>query len=69
MKKYKKLQAVRTNRRYTLKSLSKKLGVSKQYLWDIEDGRRVLSYKMAYKISEILDVDADIIFLEDHKRK
>lgn len=69
MKKYKKLQALRTKKGYTLKILAKKLDVSKQYLWDIEDGRRTLSYKVAYKISSILETNPDTIFLEDHKRK
>lgn len=69
MKKYKKLYALRTKKGYTLKTLSEKLGISKQYLWDIEDGRRTLSYMMAFKISNLLDTTPDDIFLKDHKRK
>ena len=69
MKKYKRLQAKRTKKGYTLSILAQKLGVSKQYLWDIEDGRRTLSYKMACKIGEILEEAPDEIFLDDHKRK
>jgi len=68
MKKYRKLQALRVKRGYTLKTLAQKLGISKQYLWDIEDGRRTLSYKMAYRISIILEECTDKIFLDDHKR-
>ncbi len=66
MKKYKKLGELRVKKGYTLEGLAKRLGITKQYLWDLEDGRRILSYKMAYKISVILDTTPDLLFLEDH---
>lgn len=49
--------------------LGSKLGKSKQYMWDIEAGRRTLSYKLAFKISKILGATPDELFLEDTKRK
>lgn len=69
MKKYRYLARLREVNRYSLKVLASKVGISKQYLWDIEDGRKILSYKMAYKLSKILEVKPDEIFLEDHKKE
>ena len=69
MKKYKRLAKLRIRKGYTLVKLAKKLGITKQYLWDIEDGRRNLSYKMAYNISKILECSPDEIFLEDEKNR
>ncbi len=69
MKKYKKLCELRKEHEYTLEMLAKKLGVTKQYLWDIEDGRRTLSYTMAYRISMIFGMTPDEIFLEDYREK
>ncbi|MCI8498081.1 MAG: helix-turn-helix transcriptional regulator [Bacilli bacterium] len=66
MKKYKKMGELRVKKGYTLEGLAKKIGITKQYLWDLEDGRRVLSYKMAYKISVALGTTPDKLFLEDH---
>lgn len=60
------MSIIRVKKGYTLESLAKKLGITKQYLWDIEDGRRTLSYKMAYKISVILEMSPDELFLDDH---
>ena len=57
---------LRVKKGYTLEGLAKKIGITKQYLWDLEDGRRVLSYKMAYKISVALGTTPDKLFLEDH---
>lgn len=63
------MQEYRVKNGYTLDKLARKLKITKQYLWDIEDGRRTLSYKMAFQISEILGASPDEIFLEDNKRK
>ena len=60
---------MRTRKNYTLKKLGKRLGFTKQYMWDIEDGRKTLSYKMAYKISKVLETSPDDLFLDDYKRK
>lgn len=69
MKKYTKMTKLRKEKGYTLESLAKKVGISKQYMWDIEEGRKVLSYKMAFLISRALDTKPDELFLKDHKRK
>ena len=60
---------MRDRKKYTLKKMGMRLGITKQYVWDLEDGRKTLSYKMAFKISKILDSTPDDIFLKDHKRK
>jgi len=38
-------------------------------MWHIENGTKRLSYKMAFRISEVLGVKPDDIFLEDFKSK
>lgn len=68
MKKYEKLREVRKEKKMSLETLAKNIGVSKQYLWDIEDGRRVLSYLLAFKIAYVLGVRPDYLFLEDTKK-
>lgn len=69
MKKFIEMQKARERKGLTLEVLAKKLGVSKQYVWDLENKRRVLSYKMAYRIAEILDSKPTDLFLEKNKRK
>ena len=68
MKKYVNLEKLRRKKGITIVELAKRLDKSSQYIWDIEDGRRNLSYKMAFKISLILDVKPDDIFLDDYKK-
>lgn len=69
MKKYVEMSKQRIKKGYTLENLGHKLGLTKQYLWDIEEGRRTLTYKLAYRISVLLDTTPDKLFLEDNKRK
>lgn len=69
MKKYKKLEEIRKSKKVTLQSLADSAGVTKQYMWDLEKGRRVLSYYMAYKIAIHLGTTPDELFLEDSKKK
>ena len=68
MKKYNNLEKIRRSAGFTQIGLAKCLGVSKQYIWDIENGRRELSYKLAYKISVILKTTPDKIFLDDFRK-
>lgn len=69
MKTYRKLEKFRRKHNITQKELGKRLNVSKQYIWDIEDGRRTLSYKTAFNIARVLGERPDVIFLDDFKNK
>ena len=44
-----------------------KLGISKPFYWQIENGKRNLSYKMAIKIASIFNMKPDDIFYKDFK--
>ena len=44
-----------------------KLGISKPFYWQIENGKRNLSYKMAVKIASIFKMKPDDIFYKDFK--
>ncbi len=63
------MSQVRIKQGYTLDALGKKLGLSRQYLWKIEEGKKTLTYKWAYKISKILKCTPDELFYEDAKKK
>jgi len=60
---------LRNKKKCTLETLGKAAGITKQYVWDIEYGRKKLSYFMAYKFSQTLETTPDDLFLEDHKKK
>lgn len=64
-----KLRKLRINNSYTYKQIADFLNVSKSYYWQIENGKRNLSYKMAFKISKIFNIKPDEIFYDDVKRK
>ena len=68
MKKYKNLEKIRKSKKISQVDIAKKLGVSTQYVWYLEDGRKCLSYRQAYKIGKIVGEKPDDIFLEDAKR-
>lgn len=69
MKKHTALKYYRKRKGYTLTSLSKKIGVSRQYLGYVENGEKILSYSLAYRISHVLDMKPDELFLDDYKKK
>lgn len=47
--------------------VAKELGISKTFYWQIENGKRTLTYKMAVKISKFFKTKPDSLFLEDFK--
>ena len=66
MYKYELLHYTRKNRKISLDELAHKLGISKSYLSLIEKGSRKLSYDLAVKIADYLEMTPDELFLEDH---
>lgn len=64
----KKLKKIRTEKGITSEQMAKKLGISKPFYSQIENGRRRLSYDMALRIGKILKMKPDELFYEDHKK-
>lgn len=68
MKKHKHLQYLRKRKGYTFAELSKKVGITAQYLSELERGKKTLSYKLAFIISNVLETTPDELFLDDFKK-
>lgn len=62
---YKKLKELRRSKRLTTEKMGEKLGISKAFYCQIENGKRRLSYENAVKIAAIFKVRPDTIFYED----
>lgn len=63
---YKKLKELRSENKLTTQNMADKLGISKPFYSQIENGVRRLSYDMAVRIAKIFDVKPDTIFYDDH---
>ncbi len=64
-----KLKELREIRNETLEDVAKNIGISAQFYWMIENGKRNLSYKLAVKIANHYGVEPDDIFLENYLTK
>lgn len=69
MKTESNMAKIRKEKGYTQKELADIIGVSKQYIWDIENRKRDISYKLAFLISDILETKPDILFLDEYNKK
>ena len=49
------------------KKMADKLGISKTFYWQIENGQRNLNYEMAIRISKVLKIKPYKIFYDDFK--
>lgn len=58
-----KLREVRIKANLTNQDVADKIGISKEYYWMIENGKRKLSYKLAVKIASVFNTKPDNIFL------
>jgi len=63
-----KLFKTRTKTGYSTMHISRNLGISKTFYWQIEKNQRRLSYDMAVKIAKIFKLKPDDIFYEDFKK-
>ncbi len=57
-----KIKAARMAKKYTLEKLSEKIGISRNFLWEIEAGRKAPAIQTLYNISKELDLSIDYIF-------
>jgi len=62
-----KLQLTRLDSNLTYQEVADAIGVSKPYYWQIENGKRGLSYDLAVKIAGVFDKKPDDIFLVESK--
>ena len=61
----KKLKELRLKNNLTVVEISKLIGISPTYYWQIENKDRRLYYELAVKISKIFKLKPDDIFYED----
>lgn len=59
------LKVLREKKHISYQTMADQLGVSFQYYWMIENGKRGLSYEMAVKIANVLSTTPDNIFLSN----
>lgn len=59
-----KLKEIRTNERLTYQEVADQVGISKEYYWMIENGKRRLTYELAVKIAKVFKSSPDYIFLD-----
>lgn len=64
-----KLKEKRYAKKYTNKMMAEKLGISKPFYCQLENGTRKLSYEMAVKIAHIFNVKPDSLFYDDYMEK
>ncbi len=62
-----KLKILREQCGLSYNEMSKLLGINKTFYWQIEHGKRRLSYNMAFNISRVFNLKPDDIFYEYFK--
>lgn len=60
-----KLKEFRTKKGLTYQQVADEVGISKEYYWMIENGKRRLSYELSVKIANVFNVTPDDIFLHN----
>ena len=63
------LKNIRIQYGMTFQQVAEKVGITKEYYWQIENGKRKLSYELAVKISSVFNKKPDEIFLYDELTK
>lgn len=63
----KRLKELRTMQGLTVSEISKLIGISSTYYWQIENKQRRLYYELAIKIAKIFNKKPDEIFYEEYK--
>ena len=62
IKQRRKLRELRLKNNYTFKDMSEKTGLSLSFYWQIENGKRNLTYENAQIIAKIFNLKPDDIF-------
>lgn len=64
-----RLKSTRLNHKMTYKQVADEVGITKEYYWQIENGKRRLSYGLAVKIAKVFGKTPDDIFLPSELTK
>lgn len=64
-----KLSEIRKEKKYSYQYMANLLKISKPFYWQIENGKRRLSYVMAIKIASIFNMKPDELFYEELKEE
>ena len=56
-----KIKVARIEKRFTLEQLSERIGISRNFLWEIEAGRKAPSIQTLYNIGKELKISIDYI--------
>ncbi|MBO5060333.1 MAG: helix-turn-helix transcriptional regulator [Clostridia bacterium] len=56
-----KIKSARIEKRLTLEKLSEKIGISRNFLWEIEAGRKAPAIQTLYRIGKELSLSVDYI--------
>lgn len=56
-----KIKSARIEKRFTLEKLSEKIGISRNFLWEIEAGRKAPAIQTLYSIGKELNISIDYI--------
>lgn len=59
-----KLKKMRESSKLTYQQVADHVGISKEYYWMIENGKRRLTYELAVKIAKVFKSSPDYIFLD-----
>jgi len=60
-----KFKALRKEQNLSLEEVARRVGISKVYLWQIENDKRRLNYSLAIKLAEVFSMKPDQIFYND----
>lgn len=63
--KLEKLKNMRESEVLTYQQVADEVGISKEYYWMIENGKRRLTYELAVKIAQVFKSSPDYIFLDN----
>ena len=63
----KKIKEKRLSKGWSCAEVSKKLGMSKTFYWQIEHGDRKLTYILAVKIAKLFNAKPDALFYDEFK--
>lgn len=62
---YNKLKEIRCKNHLTLKDVSERVGISKAFYCQLENGKRRLLYETAIKIASVFNVRPDYLFYNE----
>lgn len=65
----KKLEKIRKEHKKTFQQVADQAGLTKEFYWMIEKGKRKLSYENAVKIAMVFNKEPDDIFLNSELTK